>query len=143
MRSFIRHPSDIPIEYQIDTLGSGVREEHLNNISPGGLSFGSVRELRPGTLLTVRISYVQPVFEAGAQVAWCRPDGGAFRVGVAFRDMDDLFRVRMVEQICHIQQYRAEISASQGRQLDWEQAAREWIQEYAEEFPGLEDEGKG
>lgn len=142
MRSFIRHPSDIPIEYQVDARNAGIRQERLNNISPGGLSFCSARELRPGTLITLRITHVQPDFEASAQVAWCHPDGGAFRIGVAFRNVDDLFRVRMVEQICHIEQYRAEILASQGRQLDWEQAAREWIREFAKEFPGLEgDDG--
>ena len=140
MRSFIRHPSDIPIEYQLDAINADVNQEHLNDISPGGLSFCSECELSPGTLITVRITHVQPDFEASAQVAWCRPDGETFRVGVAFRDLDDLFRVRMVEQVCHIEQYRAEILASQGRQLDWEQAAREWIHKFAEEFPELEDD---
>lgn len=143
MRSFIRHPADIPIEYQLDALNADINQEHLNNISHGGLSFCSDCELCPGTLLTVRITHVQPDFEASAQVAWCHPDGNIFRIGVAFRDVNDLFRVRMVEQICHIEQYRTEIRASQGRELDWEQAADEWIREFAEKFPGLEDDDGG
>ncbi|HHJ16321.1 MAG TPA: PilZ domain-containing protein [Gammaproteobacteria bacterium] len=143
MRSFIRHPSDIPIEYQVVAHNAAINQEHLNNISPGGLSFCSAHELRPGILITVRISHVRPVFEASALVAWCRPAGEAFRIGVAFQDVDDLFRVRMVEQICHIQQYRAEIYANEGRQLDWEQAAHEWIQKFAEGFPWLDDDDGG
>ena len=139
MRSFIRHPSDIPIEYQADEEGSGVSQEHLNNISNGGLSFSSARMLQPGTVITIRISHVQPDFEARGQVAWCRPEDEGFVVGVAFIELDDLFRLRMVEQICHIERYKAEVLANEGRQLDGEQAAREWIQKYADGFPGLDD----
>ncbi len=140
MRSFIRHPSDIPIEYQADEQGSGISLEHLNNISNGGLSFTSEKPLDPGTLIKIRISYVQPEFEARAQVAWCQKEGAGYVVGVAFIESGDLFRMRMVEQICHIEHYKAEVLAREGRQLDGEQAAREWIRRYADRFPILDDE---
>jgi len=45
----------------------------------------------------------------------------------------------MIEQICHIRQYRAEVLATEGRQLDGDQAAREWIQKFADDFPSFED----
>ena len=142
MRSYIRHPSDIPIEYQADERKSDISQEHLHDISPGGLSFSSVRSLDPGTLITIRISCVQPGFQARAYVVWCRRDGTGFLIGVAFAERGDLFRARMVEQICHIEHYRAGVLASEGRQLDGEQAAREWILKFAEDFPGLEDESE-
>jgi len=85
---------------------------------------------------------VQPGFEARAQVAWCHREGDGFLVGVAFVERGDLFRARMVEQICHIEHYRAEVLTNEGRDLDGEQAAREWIQKFAVDFPGLEDEGE-
>jgi hypothetical protein len=140
MRNYIRHPSDIPIEFQVDKEDSPVSQEHLNNISSGGLSFSSAKQLQPGILVTIRISYVQPPFEARAQVVWCNPDGANFVTGVAFLEPEDLFRMRMVEQICHIERYKEEVLASEGRQLDGEQAAREWIQKFADVFPGVEDE---
>jgi hypothetical protein len=140
MRSFIRHPSDIPIEYQADEQGPGVSVEHLNDISNGGLSFTSATQLSPGTVLTVRISHIQPDFEARAQVVWCQPEGDGYVVGVAFIESGDLFRVRMVEQICHIEHYKAEVLANEGRRLDGEQAAREWIQKFAHRFPTLDEE---
>ncbi len=140
MRSYIRHPSDIPIEYQADEQNTGISQDQLHDISPGGLSFSSARALDPGTLISIRISCVQPGFEARAQVVWYRRDGDGFLIGVAFIERGDLFRARMVEQICHIEHYRAEMLASEGRRLDGEQAAREWIKKFAVDFPELEDE---
>ena len=114
MRSFIRHPSDIPIEYQADNNNGDMRQERLSNVSAGGLSFSSTKEMSPGTMLTIRISTVAPGFEGRAQVVWCQPDGGGFVVGVTFTESDDLFRVRMVEQLCHIEQYKAQVLADEG-----------------------------
>ena len=140
MRSYIRHPSDIPIEYQADERSGPVSQEHLNNISAGGLSFTCSRKLAAGSPLLIRISTVEPHFEARAQVVWCQPEGDGYIVGVAFTESDDLFRARMVEQLCHIEHYKAEVLAREGRRLDGEQAAREWIAKFAHGFPLLEEE---
>jgi hypothetical protein len=139
MRRYIRHPSDIPIEYQVDKEDSRVKQERLTNVSRGGLSFFSARKLRPGTWICIRISSVQPNFEARAQVAWCRAQRAGFLVGAAFTESSDMFRVRMIEQICHIEHYKSEVLATEGRRLDGEQAAREWIHKFAGEFPDFED----
>ena len=139
MRSYIRHPSDIPIEYQTDEQTNeqteSVGQEHLNDISTGGLSFTSTCALRVGSLITIRITNVEPDFVARAQVAWCREEDNGFVVGVAFAESSDLFRARMVEQVCHIEHYKAEVLAAEGRHIDGEQAAEEWIQKFAMEFP--------
>jgi len=140
MRSYIRHPSDIPIEYQADEQVDGVSQEHLNNISTGGLSFTSTQALPAGCLITIRINNVEPDFVARAQVAWCRPEGDSFVIGVAFTESSDLFRARMVEQVCHIEQYKAEVLAEEGRTIDGEEAAREWIQKFARAFPRLDED---
>lgn len=142
MRSYIRHPSDIPIEYQVDTGSSGVACDHLNNISPGGLSFNSKRKLVTGTVITIRITHVEPNVEAKGQVAWCHSEGENFVVGVAFLEESDLFRLRMVEQICHIEHYKAQVLAREGRHLNGEQAAREWIQKFAGNFPQIAEDGE-
>jgi len=140
MRSFIRHPSDIPIEYQMDAEISSRGQEHLNDIGHGGLSFFSPRELAVGALITIRITRLQPVFEVEGRVAWCRPEGAGYAIGVSFLQAGDRFRVRMVEQVCHIEHYKSEVLASEGRVISGEQAAREWISRYAGSFPLLDDE---
>jgi hypothetical protein len=41
----------------------------------------------------------------------------------------------MVEQLCQIEDYKAKVLAGEGRLLDGEQAAREWIRKFARRFP--------
>jgi hypothetical protein len=45
-----------------------------------------------------------------------------------------------VEQICHIEQYKADVLLSEGRRLNGEQAALEWIEKFARDFPQLRDD---
>ena len=140
MRSFIRHPSDIPIEYQMDSGGTGSSHECLHDIGHGGLSFSSSCELPVGAPITIRISHLQPAFEVEGRVAWCQWEAGVFSVGVSFLQAGDRFRVRMVEQICHIEHYKSEVLAAEGRVISGEQAACEWIDRYAGNFPVLGDD---
>lgn len=139
MRQFIRHPAEIPIEVR--------REDHplqaasrMRNVSLGGLAFGSKQRLDPGTVVEVEIPFVMPGFKTTARVVWCNPRGGAFELGVEFLDAEDAFRGRMVEQVCHIEEYRRAVARDEGRTLSTEEAAAEWIAEYAARFP---DPGPG
>ncbi len=137
MRQFIRHPIDVPIEIRTGHRESG-SEFHTQDISLGGLAVHSAVAVEPGALIEVRIPYVQPAFEARARVAWCRPrrDGPGHELGVSFLDPEDVFRARMVAQVCHIEDYRRSIARAEGRELSSEEAAGEWIAKYAHKFPG-------
>ena len=134
MRQFIRHPADIPIEVNPVDEG-GTRAPRLVNVGMGGLAFRSHSAFRPAHVVRVRIDCVRPAFETTARVAWCRACDGEYELGLAFTDPDDAFRARMVEQICHIEHYRKEVRATQGRVLTTEEAAREWIGRNAAGFP--------
>lgn len=138
MRSYIRHPADIPIEFR-PTPAADLQTRQLHDVSCGGLSFVSEIPLEAGAVITVRIDCVEPVFEAQCRVSWCRrlPDG--YLIGAEFLHAQDEYRARMVEQICHIEHYRHEVLTREGRALTGEQAAREWIGKYAEDFPALDD----
>jgi hypothetical protein len=135
MRKYIRHPSDIPIEFDVQEL-SGCRER-LRNISLGGVAFTSTRRLPIGSAVEISIPVVDPTFRARARVAWCLTRKDCFDVGVQFVDEDDAFRARMVEQLCHIEHYKREVLAREGRPLSGEEAAMEWIGKFAGEFPGV------
>lgn len=133
MRSFIRHPTDIPIEISLEDQPR--KHEPLRNVSRGGLCFLHPQAVPVGSNIVVRIAFTSPPFEASCCVTWCQVDGNAWQVGVAFLDQDILFRLRMVEQICHIEHYRRTVRESQGRTLSSHEAALEWIERYAEAFP--------
>ena len=133
MRKYIRHPSDIPIDFDIDDIKIHDRE-FLNDISFGGLSFCSKTRLKAGVVITIKISFVKPAFECRATVKWCRKHGDFYDVGVAFSDKEDAYRTRMIEQICHIEHYKREVFEKEGRDLSGEEAAVEWIQRFAAKF---------
>ncbi|MEY8879476.1 MAG: PilZ domain-containing protein [Leptothrix sp. (in: b-proteobacteria)] len=136
MRQYIRHPIDMPIEIRTDPAG-GASALAARDISVGGLALRSARAVAPGTPVEVRIPFVEPAFEARARVVWCRPRQEAgYDLGVTFLDAEDAYLARMVEQICHIEDYRRSVWRNEGRQLDPEQAAAEWIARYAAQFPG-------
>ena len=135
-RRYIRHPTDIPIDYRIIPARDS-RRESMRNLSAGGLCFRAASRLRPGTDVDICIGVCEPVFEAEATVVWCNRSAGGYDVGVRFRESASLFAVRMVEQVCHIEQYRKDIWDRERRRISSEQAAAEWINKHAEEFPQL------
>lgn len=134
-RQFIRHPSDIPINWK---LGEVVPPggEYLRNISEGGLAFVSHHEIPAGATIEIHIPIEKPEVAIRGEVVWCRPgEDGCFEVGVRFTDAGQRFRMRMVEQVCHIEQYKKELLEKEGRDLTGEQAAMEWIKRFAKDFP--------
>lgn len=134
MRKYIRHPSDIPIEFDV---GEALMEqqERLNNVSLGGLSFQSKTSLPLGTSVTIRVPSVSQGFEARGQIAWCNRSGMGYDIGVELVDHEQFFHTRMVEQVCHIEHYKREVLKTEGRRLNGEEAALEWIAKYAHLFP--------
>ncbi len=135
MRQFIRHPADVPIEVRTGDQ-SAEATRHTYNVSLGGLAFQSDYELQPGIVVEVRFTFVRPMFETKARVVWCSAREGGFELGVEFLDPEDAFRARMVEQVCHIENYKKTVYQTEGRQLTTEEAAMEWIGKYASQFPG-------
>ncbi|HEX6037501.1 PilZ domain-containing protein [Longimicrobium sp.] len=133
-RRFIRHTADVPIEVRA-VPGAQAVVQHGTNVSEGGLAFVSDACLDAEGTIEVRIPEVDPPFEAHARVVWCRPEGDRYLVGVQFLDAADTFRARMVEQVCTIEKYRKDVHEQEGRELDAQQAAAEWIQKYAGRFP--------
>ena len=134
MRQFIRHPTDIPIKYSLHD-GPGDIRENLHNINEGGLCFGAHSEIPSGTTIRIVIPVCEPPFKAEGKVVWCRRTDDHYSVGVRFEDSATEFAIRMVEQVCHIEQYRRDILKDQGRSLSSEEAAAEWISKHAEDFP--------
>jgi len=134
MRRFIRHPTDIPLEFTLENVVADKRD-YLTSVSHGGLSFMSDHCIETGTIIDVRIPLRDPVFEARAVVVWCSKGENNFEVGVRFEGGDKDYRLRMVEQVCYIEHYKRETREREGRELTGEQAALEWIAKYGRDFP--------
>lgn len=134
MRSFIRHPSDIPIECRLKRQGPG-RRDRLKNLSAGGLCFETPEALRRGCAIQITIPIREPPFEVTGTIVWCRQTNHHYEVGVQFADAHTEFAVRMVEQICQIYHYQREVLEKEGRSLSGADAAAEWVAKYARDFP--------
>jgi len=132
-RYFIRHPSDVPLEVQPESVPSP-KEESLSNVSVGGLTFVSEVPYERDQILKVIIRLVNPVFEARGRVVWSRGGSGRYEIGIEFINTKDIFRIRMVEQICHIEHYKKEITSREGRLISGREAALEWIDKHAGSF---------
>lgn len=133
-RRYIRHPSDIPIVYEpVDEATP--RKDRIQNISLGGLCLQAASCLAVGTVLSIRIDLVRPPFEGRGRVVWCRPRDGSYEMGIQFLDPNTGRRARIVEQVCHIEQYKQDVLKREGRRLSGEEAALEWIDAYGQNFP--------
>ena len=137
MRSYIRHPANMPIEFNLQA-DKASKTEHMQNVSSGGLCFISDTAIPNGSHLNVTIPNLKYLFKEECLVMWCRKSGNKFKVGVRFNDNKTSYRMRMIEQICYIEKYREEM-INKGRELDWQQASQEWVAKYAKDFPQLEN----
>lgn len=136
MRHYIRHPADIPIEI---CHAAACEPETLRDIGYGGLAFHSHEPIAVGLRVQLKIPLARMDFEALGKVAWCRKSGEGFDIGIEFLAQDDAYKARMVEQICHIEQYRQEVMAREGRSLSAQEAAIEWVRKFAHRFPAVEE----
>ncbi|NEX20026.1 PilZ domain-containing protein [Thiorhodococcus mannitoliphagus] len=133
-RQFLRHPADVPISYSLrDVVDS--QSDYLRDIGEGGLCFTSRIPISPGTSIHIEIPIAQPVFRADGVVVWCSAADRGFEVGVRFEGVEAEYSIRMVEQVCHIEHYRRQVLDQEGRSLTSEEAALEWIEQFAERFP--------
>ncbi|WP_428244078.1 PilZ domain-containing protein [Gynuella sp.] len=134
MRRYIRHPITVPLQYQFADDSDGLASR-TSNISNGGLCINTEEPLPPGKHLKICIHIGDLPFEVDAQVVWCNTCLLGFESGVCFQNTEDAYAARMVEQICYIEQYRQRIREQEQRELTQEQAAEEWIERHAADFP--------
>jgi hypothetical protein len=133
MRRYLRHPADIPIElYPV----SGQPRLKLRNYSFGGLCCVSPRLLEPGTAVDIEIPDIQPPSYYGqGVVTWCVESGEHYEIGIRFATEHEAFESRMAAQMCQIESYRRRVSMLEGRELSADEAANEWVAEYAQRYP--------
>ena len=129
-------PIDVALDWADDDDDETV-DQTITNVSLGGLAFVSPRPL--DVLERVRISI--PILDQETvlvgNVVWCEKAEAGYEIGIEFERSRDVYRLRMIEQICHIEHYRNEIARVEGRKLSPQEAAREWISKYAGDFPAL------
>ncbi|MDJ0807607.1 MAG: PilZ domain-containing protein [Gammaproteobacteria bacterium] len=96
MRRFIRHPADVPIQYELQGK-LDIDHKPLKNYSEGGLCFTTDEWIEPDLEIHLGIPTGSAVFETRGTVVWCKPVGGNYEVGVKFREEVKAFAARIAE----------------------------------------------
>lgn len=109
----------------------------LTNVSLGGLSFISEKALETEHRVKISVPILKGDSCLIGTVVWCEKSKEGYEIGLKFESSNDVFRLRMIEQICHIEHYRKEVKRLEGREISAEEAAKEWISLYAGDFPAF------
>jgi len=132
-REFVRHPSSIPISVRL--LNGKQGEVHLADISLGGLAFTYHWPIAVGVQIAVCVPSLADHIELSGRVVRCRGESPQWMIGVAFAEKEEVFRMRMVQQICHVEAYRQQVLEVENREISSDEAASEWIARNAAHFP--------
>jgi len=134
-RKYYRHPVWAPLRYEVLASGHREGELHSSDVCLMGLRFTAREPLPQGALLRVVITLRQQEFELITKVEWQRQIGeDKWDTGVSFLTESNSFKARMLEQVIEIEEYRKSLSAERGSEMTFEQAARLWIEEHANEY---------
>lgn len=133
-RRYVRHPTEIPVFVSVQGKAKEARKK-LTNISQGGLCCRSPHKLDIGQLITLSFPSLKDHRQITGRVAWSSPKNREYEIGIEFQTGDDMYNMRICEQICQIEAYRKKVKIVEGRELSSDQAAIEWINQYAGKFP--------
>ncbi|MCX5680067.1 MAG: PilZ domain-containing protein [Candidatus Omnitrophica bacterium] len=139
-RRFIRHSLCFPLVYKI--VDKGIHDDGKEarsktiNISMGGLLFAAKNPVEAGSTIIIKMPFENKTFNIRAKVVRCdkNPETKLNNIGVRFYRTNDAFKVKLIEQIYLISEYRDLKSMQLGRQVSLEEASREWIKRYSERF---------
>jgi len=115
-REYIRHPATIPISVTSEQVQEDKRHQVVD-VSEGGLCFACADNFSAGDKVHITISVCRPEFNAEGIVCWCKKHANDYLIGVVFMERDVTYALRMVEQICHIEEYRQEAFKQTGEKM--------------------------
>lgn len=141
-RRYFRHPMCFPLSFCLVKSvlkKTSQQTSEVKNISRGGLLFSAKKEAAAGSLIQIKIPFQDKLFKVKAEVAYCRKnnDSGLYDVGVKFINAKETFKVRLIEQMYLISEYRDLRSIELGRDISLQEASREWIKKYSARFNRL------
>ncbi|MEH6444178.1 MAG: hypothetical protein V7784_09785 [Oceanospirillaceae bacterium] len=137
VQSFIHHPSEVPVKLVVSDNQFPLF--CIDESSSTGVYIHTNARYSVNSCVEVEINVQSPAFFAKGYICSSEPvkEGIGYETGVVFDCPDTAFAVRMIEQVCYIEQYRQKVSVSEGRELTIDSAAVEWITQHAANFPEL------
>lgn len=137
VQSFIHHPAEVPVKLVISDSQFPLLS--IDESASTGVYIHTSTQYPVNSCVEVEINVQTPAFFAKGYICSSEPlkDGIGYETGVVFDCPKTAFAVRMIEQVCYIEQYRQQVSVTEGRELTIDSAATEWITQHAASFPEL------
>ncbi len=136
-RQFIRHPLSYPLKTRVvrrnteDILLHGESE----NIGGGGLLFRSSEAIAEDTEVEINLTVENRQFQLDGIVVRCDPaENGDYNVAVSFARPNEMLKVRMMEQVVRIEEFKQRLERRCGKSLDFSWVAKQWIKRYSKLF---------
>ncbi|MCP4186492.1 MAG: PilZ domain-containing protein [Gammaproteobacteria bacterium] len=140
IRRHIRQITGIPIKITLDYISRDFdndKDDTITNVSFGGMSFIANDRLQINQKIRVKFPILNSRAALTCKVIWCNKSSRGYEVGLEFDDAEEVERLKMIDQISDIENYRKRMESIEGRPMNSEQAAREWITQYAGDFSAL------
>jgi hypothetical protein len=96
--------------------------------------------MKVGAIIILKMPLRNKVFNIRAKVMHIeidRDDSKLYDIGIAFYRYTDAFKVKLIEQIYLIDEYRILRSIQLGRDISFNEASGEWIKRYSKRFAKL------
>ena len=139
-RRFIRHPISLPLAYKVIKPDASVDgQAQTKNISIGGLSFPSKKPVQPDSIIAIKMPFEDKVFNIKAKVVRCENNSETklYDIAVNFFRLHEAFKVKMIEQIYLIAEYRDLLTLQSGKEVPLEEASRKWVKRFSKRFKRL------
>jgi len=132
----IHHAAHFPLECR-----SLNHNEYRDVIDQGtgsvGLSFFSENKVEVGSFVEILIPTPKKAARFVCKVICVRAIDEHYQIGLWFLSQSDSHRIRMVEQVCHIELYVNERRFQEGPFLSKEKLTQEWVERFAKQFPSM------
>ena len=137
VESFIHHPAEVPVKIAVSDNQFPLQS--IDETACMGVYIHTSTCYPVNSCVEVEINVQSPAFFAKGYISSSEPvkEGIGYETGIVFDCPETAFAVRMIEQVCYIEQYRQKVSLTEGRELTIDSAATEWITQYAANFPEL------
>ncbi len=141
-RRYLRHSMCFPLSFSVvknNFRRVSCRRGDTKNVGRGGFLFSARKEVKKGTLIKINIPFQSKLFKVKAQVVHCckNDDVQLWDIGVKFIHPKESFKVKLIEQMYLISEYRDLLAIELGREVSLQEASLEWIKKYSERFSRL------
>lgn len=136
LEGFIKHPQRFPLKFRRLRFWQSSKIE-ITEDSNIGLTFSSKEYQKPGSIIEVTIPTRKEIHHFMGKVVMVKESNNHYEIGIWLLNVEDAPKLRIVEQICHIELYLKDKRHKEGPFLSKEKLTEEWISRFASSFPAI------